>query len=100
MLLDPITRLSILNPKGHIKEGKFIDIYIGESSRSAHEKLMKRGLKLIDRSPGKFCMGVAYPTQASVELFADHSFRRGTICIASVNGRVREINWFYHFMLP
>jgi len=100
LILSPLTRVAITRSKGKIDEGRFLDVEIGSMSAAAHKALTDRGFRHIERTQGGNCMGIFYEANFEVNLYFDDSWRRGTICVASIDGRVRSVRWYYDFLDP
>jgi uncharacterized membrane protein len=100
IVASPLTRTGLMRSKGSISEGSFLGINIGESASTAGIKIARMGFRTIESSYGRNCMGIHYPEDYHVVLYYDNSWRNGTICVASIAGRVRGIRWYYDFLSP
>jgi hypothetical protein len=85
---------------GYITSGSKFGISIGMPLATARLRLAGRGLQPLDlaslHAPPHRCLGWAYPPDHTVEAWTDDSWRRGTICIASVHGAVASVRWHFN----
>lgn len=97
---SPITRVALARSKGIIDQGSFLGVQIGQSPLMADLRMDQMGLRLIEQSHGMNCMGIHYSPRYEVRLYYDSSWRSGTVCVASVDGRIASIRWYYDFLSP
>jgi len=93
--------------EGYIVEGKKFGLTIGASKKEMTEYLVERGLA--DRSIPRTnevghnpqsCHLHIYANEYEVQLWADKSWRRGTICVAYLDGKLTRVSWIYNMLAP
>lgn len=93
--------------EGHIEKGTKFGLSIGDSKKEITEYLVDRGM--IEKS-GRGANETGYNPQSchlhiyvekyEVELWADESWRRGTICVAYLDGKLTRVSWIYSMLSP
>lgn len=88
--------------RGHINSGAKFGIYVGMPMSHARQILSKRGLTFYERAspsnptPPHACLGRRYPANRHIEVWADDSWRRGTICLSSTEEKVVSVAWHFN----
>jgi hypothetical protein len=97
LYLDPLLRLALLNSTGYVSEGEFAGIRIGSSRKFASQALLSRGLRRHEVRQGGQCLMRTYGSDTTIDIFRDPGrfVRRGTVCVATADGAVSEVSWFY-----
>lgn len=98
MLLDA-RNAALLPPQGYVDSGGKFGVVIGEPERVALARVSHlTGVSLYQKSEGGLCVFRRYETSDHVVMFADDSWRKGTICVVSRGGMVREVVWSFWFI--
>ena len=100
LAFDDFTRAGLLASQGHAEEGSKFGVEIGMELDDAGHGLRERGLRPVALTAPASCHGRIYAAEHELELWYDDTWRRGTICLASVNGRVESISWLYNWIAP
>lgn len=94
-LADDFNRLGTFGSGGFIEAGSKFGVKVGEARSEASSKLVRRGLRPGQPSSAGRCLGKDYPADQTIDLFDDHSWRQGVICLGSKSGTVTSIAWSY-----
>lgn len=99
-LLAADSRRSIfLGLSGVARHGERFGVTVGEPMSAAADKLLKLpGVELYQRRNGGLCLFRDLPRGHQIDIYADDSWRKGTICVIGRKGRVVEIIWEYQFV--
>lgn len=98
---DEFTRAGLVSSNGYIDSGARFGIYVGMPLSEARRLLASRGLNPDDLTiPSRFvpphtCLHRKYPPDHDIEAWADRSWRRGTICLSSTQGKVASVSWHF-----
>lgn len=97
---DELTKAAIMQENRRISSGSFAGASIGDPRAQARRFFLSRGLSLSRVSRGGDCYGNRYPEEILLEVYIDDTWRNGSVCVASENGRIKELSWFYSFWSP
>ena len=100
LALDDFNRAGILASRGTIEEGSKFGVEIGMELDDAGHVLRERGLRPAALTAPASCHERTYSAERELELWYDDTWRRGTICLASVHGQVVSVSWRYDWMTP
>ena len=98
---------TLFYPEGFIEKGKKFGLEIGHSKEIVTERILDRGL--IDRTglganeTGynlQSCHLHIYEDRYEVQLWVDKSWRKGTICVAFLDGKLARMSWWYNPLAP
>lgn len=100
LLLAADNRRSILlGLSGDVHQGVKFGVAVGEPMSTAAGKLLKlSGVEFYERRNGGLCLFRKFPEGHQIDIYGDHSWRKGAICLVGRNGRVVEIIWMYEFV--
>lgn len=90
-----------LGSSGYIETGTKFGIYIGMAVSDARQRLASRKLSPNDLTvpshlvPPHTCLHRKYPPDHDIEAWVDRSWRRGTICLSSTEGKVASVAWLF-----
>lgn len=93
--------------KGSIEQGEKFGISIGSNKQDTIDYLTARGL--IDETAvginethynPQSCYNYIHGAEYEVELWADDSWRRGSICVAFIDGKLARMSWLYGMLQP
>lgn len=96
-----------LGSEGYIEKGTKFGLTIGDRKQEITEHLVTRGL--VDESTSganetgynsQSCLLHIYPSKYEVQVWGDDSWRRGTICIAFLDGKLARMSWHYNMLQP
>lgn len=95
--LSPLTVAAVGRQHGYIRDGNAFGLRVGMSTQRAREILAERfpELEVIGPNRDSGCLGESLQGDRFIQAY-DHSWRGGTICLASVNGRIASIYWNFN----
>ena len=93
--------------EGYIENGTKFGLTIGESKPEVAIYLTSRGL-INETTVGinethynpQSCYNYIHGAEYEVELWRDDSWRRGSICIAFLDGKLARVSWWYGMFQP
>lgn len=95
---DPVNRRVYNDSSGSISEGSFLGASIDHSSEEATERLTGVGLDFDYVKQGGRCFYKDYPSDQSIHVFRDSTWRKGTVClVVDRAGSVKAIEWWFGF---
>jgi hypothetical protein len=96
-----LNRISTFSDIGYEKDGYYFSVPAGQDRRSALRTLSNNPeLALTDSRTGTNCLTRRYDREMDFDIFADDSWRRGTVCVVSSGGVVSEVVWYFNFLAP
>lgn len=100
-LSNDLNRTALAGGTGDVAAGGALGLSVGMPATEAEARLTAHGLKVVpDETPEAPCLGRTYKPDETVRIFADDSWRRGTICLASQNDRLSRIVWYFAPLSP
>lgn len=97
---DTRTRTLLTQPIGHARASDPFGT-IGLPVAEARERLEARGLRFDRLKQGGQCLSQTYDEGTPIHVFADESWRRGTVClIEGGDGLVAEVVWHFDPLSP
>ena len=99
---DELDQAGFTSSNGHIESGAKFGIYIGMPVSDARQRLVSRGLSPDDLTieshfvPPQSCLHRVYGPDRHVEAWSDDSWRRGTICLTSTQGKITSVAWRFN----
>jgi hypothetical protein len=100
LMFDDFNRAGVLGSKGYLEEGSKFGVEVGLELGEARTVLREKGLRPVDLTAPSSCHGRTYSADRQLELWYDDTWRRGTICLSSVDRRVVSISWSFNWMTP
>lgn len=88
---DPLTKTAILQPEGTNATPAYFTV--PSNMKSATEKLSRLGLQLYSIEESDHCLAYRFERKVPVYVFADDSWRQGTLCIVPKGEDVGHISW-------
>jgi hypothetical protein len=96
LFADDLSRTALLESAGYIVEGRKFGVAVGDDRRAAIRRLTRGSqIRRHETLNGGTCLMREYDTGVTVDVFLDSSWRNGSICLASRNGRIEEIAWLF-----
>ena len=100
-LADEFSRAAIAGSSGHIERGRRFGITVGESRETAASALRRRHIESVEpTSDFHGCFLQPAPPESEVSLYHDNSWRKGVICLITVDDKVTMIRWHYDWLAP
>lgn len=101
VLSDEFNLRAITGSAGATRAQAALGLPIGMPAAQAAARLEDKGLvEFQDDTPAVPCLNGVYAADETVRLFADDSWRRGTVCLASREGRISQIVWRFAPLTP
>jgi len=92
---------------GHIEKGTKFGLTIGDSKSEVVSYLVARGLTdgtTLEINETHYnpqsCHNHIYSDEYEVQIWDDRSWRRGTICVAFLDGKLARVSWYYGMFQP
>lgn len=92
-------RMAFSGASGYIETGEKFGIGIGMTLNEASEILLKQGFWRPRGGIGGTCGGEQFPEHEILAL-SDIRWRRGTVCLVEVDGKIARIGWYYNMAQP
>lgn len=101
-------RSAIFGARDYIEKGSKFGVGIGDDRELAVSQLISLGLKKGDNSYTRqysenglrTCHGKEFSNEHTIDFYLDRSWRRGNICLASLDGKVVHVSWNYGMFQP
>lgn len=85
---------------GTASTGKVLGVAIGDPRTSAKLALIERGLVQAGSQRGGVCVKERFTSAQLVDVYRDESWRKGVVCVASVNETVVRVEWYFNPLSP
>lgn len=101
-LSNPLNHVVLFNAEGSLDEKKFLDVEQGDSISDVRRLLVQRGLSEQDFVALEIerCANRQVPDADYVYLFRDRSWRRGVVCVFTLDNEVINIAWSFNPLAP
>lgn len=99
--IDGLNRAAIFGSSGYINSGSKFGIRVGMDESRVVRKMKKRGLRVHSVTPTPaVCIYREYAKNKLITALYDETWRRGTICLISEDGRIASVEWQYGLLIP
>lgn len=96
--LSDLDRIALIDTHGQKSSGTLAGVRVGQSSQDAVYNLKNLGMRSANYADDGSC-----PLRGRFDqiiVFIDVSWRKGTICIGIIQGKVSSVAWRYNFFQP
>ena len=93
-------RAGLWGSNGRISKGERFGLSIGQDYGSAAARMSALGFKTHAVTKDSSCHGFDYDRSRQLALWWDDSWRKGTICLVVLDGKVEYVSWMYGMGSP
>ena len=87
VLWDPRNRAYFFSPIGHADDGSLLGVIIGNPRQSAEHPLGRYGFSFSQTTRAS-CGTHAHTADVVVDIYEDHTWRSGVVCVEVLNGKI------------
>ncbi len=99
-LANESTRALVFRPNGVEERGSAFGVQVNDTRGDAADALARRHFTRVQTKAGGRCLLRNFSSDYVLDLFDDNTWRKGTICIATREGRVEAILWMFNPFMP